>query len=88
MTMTRCTPASAEVRERLRAAQRAESVAIAAVQSAQTARTEARSPLDENILLGSSLNLVRCRYWAGRSLPYAVEVFSPLRTALMTSFVT
>jgi hypothetical protein len=43
-------PVGADVRERLRAAQRAESVAIAAVQKAQVAEADARARLDAIVL--------------------------------------
>jgi hypothetical protein len=50
MARTRGTPVGAGVRERLRAAQRAESQAIAAVQKALSAEAEARARLEELIL--------------------------------------
>ena len=50
MTRTSGVPIGADLRERLRAAQRAESEAIAAVQKAQAAEADARARLDEIIL--------------------------------------
>jgi hypothetical protein len=50
MTRTSGMPIGADVRERLRAAQRAESEAIAAVQRAQSTEAGARARLDEVIL--------------------------------------
>ena len=50
MAKTTGTPVGADVRERLRAAQRAESQAIAAVQKALSAEAEARARFDEIIL--------------------------------------
>jgi hypothetical protein len=50
MTRTSGIPIGADVRERLRAAQRAESEAIAAVQRAQATEAGARARLDEVIL--------------------------------------
>src|SRR5450631_4658746 len=50
MTRTTSLPVGAAVRERLRAAQRTESKAIAAVQKAQAAEADARGRLDEIIL--------------------------------------
>jgi hypothetical protein len=50
MTRTSGMPIGADVRERLRAAQRAESEAIAAVQRAQAIEAGARARLDEVIL--------------------------------------
>jgi hypothetical protein len=50
MTRTSGMPIGADVRERLRAAQRAESAAIAAVQRAQAIEAGARARLDEVIL--------------------------------------
>jgi hypothetical protein len=50
MTRTSGMPIGADVRERLRAAQRAESEAIAAVQRAQSTEADARARLDEVIL--------------------------------------
>jgi hypothetical protein len=47
MTRTSGMPIGADVRERLRAAQRAESEAIAAVQRAQSTEADARARLDE-----------------------------------------
>ena len=50
MSRTSGIPVGVDVRERLRAAQRAEAQAIAAVQKAQAAEADARARLDEIIL--------------------------------------